>query len=93
MTASCVSSSPWLPRSVRLVPDDILPYLMATRYCESDILFPEAFRLFGNVPPGTPVGDRWVQQNPALAVLIGVTAILIIFVPLSIRRFSEVTSR
>jgi ABC-2 type transport system permease protein len=52
-----------------------------------------ARELFGNVPPGTPVGDRWVQQNPAIAVLIGVTAILLVFVPLSIRRFSEVTSR
>lgn len=52
-----------------------------------------ARELFGNVPPGTPVGDTWIQQNPALAVLIGVAVILIIFVPLSIRRFSEVTSR
>lgn len=52
-----------------------------------------ARELFGNVPPGTPVGDRWVQQNPAIAVLIGVTVILLIFVPLSVRRFSQVTSR
>ncbi|SFN69320.1 ABC transporter permease [Mycetocola miduiensis] len=52
-----------------------------------------ARELFGNVPPGTPVGDRWVQQNPELAVLIGVVVILIIFVPLAIRRFSQVTSR
>ncbi|MET0932563.1 MAG: ABC transporter permease [Mycetocola sp.] len=52
-----------------------------------------ARELFGNVPPGTPVGDRWVQQNPGLAVLIGVAVILIVFVPLAIRRFSQVTSR
>lgn len=52
-----------------------------------------ARELFGNVPPGTPVGDRWVQQNPALAVMIGVIVILTIFVPLAIRRFSQVTSR
>ncbi|MBG6238788.1 ABC-2 type transport system permease protein [Mycetocola sp. CAN_C7] len=52
-----------------------------------------ARELFGNVPAGTPVGDSWVQQNPALAVLIGVVVILGIFVPLSIRRFSQVTSR
>ena len=52
-----------------------------------------ARELFGNVPPGTPVGDRWVQQYPAIAVLIGVAVILIIFVPMSIRRYSEVTSR
>jgi ABC-2 type transport system permease protein len=52
-----------------------------------------ARELFGNVPPGTPVGDSWVQQNPATAVLIGVVVILVIFVPLSVRRFSQVTSR
>jgi ABC-2 type transport system permease protein len=52
-----------------------------------------ARELFGNVPAGTPVGDSWVQQNPALSVLIGVVIILVIFVPLSIRRFSQVTSR
>ncbi|MET1051385.1 MAG: ABC transporter permease [Mycetocola sp.] len=52
-----------------------------------------ARELFGNVPAGTPVGDSWVQQNPAIAVLIGVVVILVVFVPLSIRRFSQVTSR
>jgi ABC-2 type transport system permease protein len=52
-----------------------------------------ARELFGNVPAGTPIGDSWVQQNPALAVLGGVAVILLIFVPLAIRRFSQVTSR
>lgn len=52
-----------------------------------------ARELFGNVPAGTPIGDSWVQQNPALAVLVGVVVILAVFVPLSIRRFSQVTSR
>jgi ABC-2 type transport system permease protein len=52
-----------------------------------------ARELFGNVPPGTPVGDSWVQQNPAIAVLIGIAVILLIFVPLAVRRFSQVTSR
>jgi ABC-2 type transport system permease protein len=52
-----------------------------------------ARELFGNVPAGTPIGDSWVQQNPALAVLIGVVGILVVFVPIAIRRFSQVTSR
>ena len=34
------------------VPDDIFPYLMATRYCESDVLCGEAVKLFGQVPAG-----------------------------------------
>lgn len=34
------------------VPDEIFPYLLATRYCESDVLGPEAVKLFGQVAPG-----------------------------------------
>lgn len=34
------------------VPDEIFPYLLATRYCESDVLCNEAVKLFGQVPAG-----------------------------------------
>lgn len=34
------------------VPDDIFPYLLATRYCESDVLCGEVVRMFGQLPPG-----------------------------------------
>ena len=34
------------------VPDDIFPYLLATRYCESDVLCGEVVRMFGALPPG-----------------------------------------
>jgi transglutaminase-like putative cysteine protease len=34
------------------VPDAIFPYLMATRYCESDVLGSVAQQLFGNADPG-----------------------------------------
>lgn len=34
------------------VPDEIFPYLLATRYCESDVLCGDVLRLFGNLPPG-----------------------------------------
>lgn len=34
------------------VPDGIFPYLLATRYCESDLLCLEAQRIFGHLPPG-----------------------------------------
>src|SRR4051812_17364513 len=48
------------------VPDEIFPYLMATRYCESDLLGPQARELFGNEPPG--IGRvrrivRWIHEN------------------------------
>lgn len=34
------------------LPAEVLPYLLATRYCESDVLFPVACRKFGHVPQG-----------------------------------------
>lgn len=34
------------------VPDDIFPYLLATRYCESDVLCSVAQKMFGHLPPG-----------------------------------------
>lgn len=47
--------------------------------------------LFGNVPPGTPVPDAWTAQNPIATVLIGVVILLVIFVPLSIRKFATLS--
>lgn len=48
------------------VPDDIFPYLLATRYCESDVLCSEAVRLFGQVPPGfgrVRAIEEWVRHE------------------------------
>lgn len=48
------------------VPDDVFPYLMATRYCESDVLCNEALRLFGAVPPGhgrVKFIEEWIRSN------------------------------
>jgi ABC-2 type transport system permease protein len=52
-----------------------------------------ARELFGNVPPGAPVPDNWAQQNPELTVLIGIASLLLVFVPLAIRKFARVSSR
>lgn len=52
-----------------------------------------ARQLFGNVPEGSPVADSWTLQNPILTVLIGVVVLLLVFVPLSIRKFSRISSR
>ncbi len=49
--------------------------------------------LFGNNPKGSPVADNWIQQNPELAVLIGIVVLLAVFVPLAIRKFASVSSR
>jgi ABC-2 type transport system permease protein len=49
--------------------------------------------LFGNVPPGAPQADSWTLQHPIPAVLIGIAVLLVVFVPLSIRRFGRITAR
>lgn len=54
-------------------------------------LVQSARQLFGNVPPGTPVPDAWPAQNPIATVLIGVAVLLLIFVPLSIRKFARIS--
>ncbi|HEX7892015.1 MAG TPA: transglutaminase family protein [Ramlibacter sp.] len=48
------------------VPDEIFPYLLATRYCESDLMCNEALRLFGHLPPGyarVHAIVEWVQRH------------------------------
>ena len=48
------------------VPDDIFPYLLATRYCESDVMSAEAVRLFAQLPPGyqrVRAITQWVREN------------------------------
>jgi len=54
-------------------------------------LVQSARELFGNVPPGTPVGDAWTAQNPIATVLLGVILLLVVFVPLSIRKFATLS--
>ena len=48
------------------VPDDILPYLLATRYCESDVLCGEVVRMFGELPSGfarVRAVEEWILRN------------------------------
>ena len=40
------------------LPDDLLLYLMASRYCETDKLTDIAWSLFGTTPPGWPRAIR-----------------------------------
>jgi ABC-type multidrug transport system permease subunit len=48
--------------------------------------------LFGNIPEGAPVPDAWPLQNPILYTLIWVVVVLLIFVPLSVKRFQRTSS-
>ena len=50
------------------VPDDVVRYLMPSRYCESDLLSRAAQQLFGQVPPG--IGrvraiESWIYDSIA----------------------------
>ena len=37
---------------VEALPDETLPFLLGSRYCETDVLSPIAWQLFGNAPSG-----------------------------------------
>lgn len=69
------------------------PLRIFAEYNPVSALVQAARELFGNVPPGTPVGDSWLQQNPIPTVLIGIVVLLGVFVPLSIWKFGRVSSR
>ena len=51
---------------ISALPDEVMHNLMPTRYCESDLLGPAAFKLFGGLQPGYPrvqaIAD-WVHDN------------------------------
>jgi transglutaminase-like putative cysteine protease len=51
---------------VEALPDDVMHHLMATRYCESDLLGPAAMKMFGTLPPGyarvQAICD-WIHDN------------------------------
>ena len=54
-------------------------------------LVQSARELFGNVPPDIEIGDALMAQYPIPTVLIGVAVMLLIFVPLSIRKFASLS--
>lgn len=57
-------NAPEMP--VHDIPDDVLHYLMPTRYCESDHLGPNAAELFGQLPQGyarVQAICEWVRAN------------------------------
>lgn len=77
------------------VPSDTLPAPLRVfaEYNPVSALVQAARQLFGNVPAGTPTPTVWTQANPILTVLIGIAIMLVIFVPLSIRKFAQISTR
>lgn len=50
-----------------------------------------ARELFGNAPAGSAATDAWPLQHPVVYVLLFAVAMLVVFVPLSIRRFATLS--
>jgi len=76
------------------VPSDTLPtpLRLFAEWNPVSSLVQAARGLFGNV--GTaPVPDIWTMQHPIATVLIGISVMLVVFVPLCIRKFASISSR
>ena len=76
------------------VPSDTLPTPLRVfaEWNPVSSLVQAARELFGN--EGTaPVPDIWTMQNPIATVLIGTTVMLVLFVPLCVRKFASISSR
>jgi transglutaminase-like putative cysteine protease len=53
-------------RPVGQVPDDVFRYLLATRYCESDVLCADVVRMFGHLPAGyarVKAIEEWIRTE------------------------------
>ncbi|MBX0299322.1 ABC transporter permease [Cryobacterium sp. 1639] len=76
------------------VPIETLPEPLKTfaEYNPVSALVQAARELFGN-EGSAPVPDVWTLQNPVATVLIGVVVLLVVFVPLCIRKFAQISSR
>jgi ABC-2 type transport system permease protein len=69
------------------------PLRVFAEYNPVSALVLAARTLFGNVPEGYPEPTSWTLQNPVLTIMIGIVVLLAVFVPLSIRKFSQISSR
>ena len=77
------------------VPSDSLPAPLRVfaEFNPVSSLVQAARNLFGNTPPGAPQPDAWTLQNPEITVLVGIAVVLVVFVPLAVRKFDQVSSR
>jgi ABC-2 type transport system permease protein len=81
--------------SSAFVPTDTLPTPLRifAEYNPVSALVQAARELFGNVPAQAPEPTVWTQQYPVATVLIGIAIMLVIFVPLAIRKFEKISTR
>ena len=77
------------------VPSDNLPTPLRifAEYNPVSALVLAARTLFGNATAQSAAPHAWTLQHPIETVLIGVVVLLVVFVPLAIRKFGRVKSR
>jgi ABC-2 type transport system permease protein len=77
------------------VPSETLPTPLRVfaEFNPVSALVQAARQLFGNVPPLSQVSEVWTQRYPILTVLIGIVVVLLIFVPLAVRKFKQISTR
>ena len=76
------------------VPLDTLPPVLRTiaEWNPVSALVQAARLLFGNL--GTaPIPDVWTLQHPIITVVVGIVIMLVVFIPLCIRKFAAISSR
>jgi ABC-2 type transport system permease protein len=76
------------------VPSDTLPTVLRVfaEWNPVSSLVQAARTSFGNLGD-TPVPDIWTLQHPYVTVLVGLAVMLVVFVPLSIRKFQRISSK
>jgi len=77
------------------VPSDNLPEPLKTfaEWNPVSSLTQAVRELFGNIPIGAPEPTAWPLQNPVIYTVIWASIILVIFVPLSVRRYQTAAAK
>ncbi len=77
------------------VPSDNLPEPLKTfaEWNPVSSLTQAVRELFGNIPVGTPEPTAWPLQNPVFYTFVWIAIILIVFVPLAVRRYRRAAAK
>ncbi len=77
------------------VPTESLPPFLQTiaEWNPISSLTQAARELFGNIPAAAPEPTAWPLQNAVVYTLIWVVLILVIFIPLSVRKYKKIGAR
>lgn len=77
------------------VPTEPLPVVVKTfaEWNPVSAITQASRELFGNISAATPPPEAWSLRNPVLYSLLWIVVILVVFVPLAVRRYGRTTNR